>query len=102
MHLYFELYHLTFGADDLTRYALEFTLRPLAEGQKLLGLLDRGGDEAALTITMQREGPEASPVETVEIDVSAVAPGRYALTVRATDELTGVTVEQARPVELVK
>ena len=102
VHLYFELYHLTFGVDDLTRYTLEFTLRPLEKGQKLLGLLDRGRDEAALTIKMQREGSQTSPVETVEIDVSAVEPGRYMLTVRATDEHTGTTAAQSRPVELAK
>ncbi len=102
VHLYFELYHLTFGADDLTRYTLEFTLSPLEEGQTLLGLLDRNRDEAALTIKMEQEGSQTSPVETIEIDVSDVAPGRYALTVRATDEHTGATVEASRPVELVK
>ena len=97
VHLYYEIYYLTLDAEDQTHYSIEYTF--VQQKQKVLGVLDRKGG-TALTVRTERRGDEVSPVEVVELDVRAVKPGRYTLTVKVTDERTGVVVERSRQIEL--
>lgn len=97
--LYFEIYHLTLDAEDRTRYSIEYTLAQ--EKQLVLGELSRKGG-VVLTLRTERSGEAVSPVEVVALDVGAVDPGRYRLTVKVTDELTGAVVERARRIDLTE
>lgn len=99
VHVYFEIYHLTFGADDLTSYSVEYMLVPEKSGAKLLGLFRRG-DKPSLTLKMSRHGETTSPIEYTEIDMSRVEPGRYVFQVTVTNEQTEKSVTHMVPLEL--
>lgn len=98
LYLYFEVYNLTYGADDRTAYAIEYVLTPRDGG----GGLFRRRDRVALSLRTERDGAERSPREYAELDVSQVDPGRYDLAVRVTDTQTGAVVERVREILLVK
>jgi hypothetical protein len=100
VHVYFEIYDLTFGPTDLTDYTVELTLAPIRRKSLLKRLF--GGSSETLTVRARHQGSSASPVETAEIDVRKVEPGRYLLTMRVTDENTGAAVERSREVDLVE
>ena len=100
VHLYFEVYNLAPGPDGQARYTIEYALLPETPGRRFLGLF--GGNEAALSIKSEHENASTSPVETAELDVSQVAPGRYTLTVTVTDVRTGRQVQRSQPLELVR
>ncbi|MEX0748365.1 MAG: hypothetical protein WD275_10220, partial [Rhodothermales bacterium] len=100
VHVYFEIYDLTFGEGDLTDYTVELTLRPIRRRSFMSRLFGRSSD--ALTVRTRHQGTSSSPVETAEIDVRDVDPGRYQLTMKVTDDHTGISVERSREVELVR
>ncbi|RMH68690.1 MAG: hypothetical protein D6685_01940, partial [Bacteroidetes bacterium] len=92
--LFFEVYHLTFDAQDQTHYTIEYTLRsPQRRG--LLGRLF-GRSRTVLSVKSPATGTEASPVEVGQLDVSSLDPGRYTLTITVTDQLTGQQVSRSR------
>ncbi len=92
--LFFEVYHLTFDAQDQTRYSIEYTLRsPQRRG--LLGRLF-GRSRTVLSVESPATGTEASPVEVGQLDVSSLDPGRYTLTITVTDQLTGRQASRSR------
>ena len=100
VHVYFEIYDLTFGVSDLTDYSVEFTLTPLKKKSLLRRLL--GGSSETRALMTRHQGTTASPVESAEIDVRDVNPGEYMLTVKVTDENSGQWVERRREIELVE
>ena len=102
LFLYFEIYDLTYGAEDQTRYAVEYVLTPEREERTGLRLFRRRGDQPALSLRMERAGDRRSPREYAEVDVSRIDPGPYILTVRVTDLVTDETTERSRSVLLTK
>ncbi len=96
--VYFEIYNLTFDADDRTHYEVAYTLTPTEPRRGFLGRARN--DRPVLSLASDHAGTEAAPREAAEIDVSRVDPGRYVLTVRVTNNLTGDAVERALPLDL--
>ena len=99
--LYFEVYDLSFDADDHTRYTLAYALSPAKDREKFLGLFGKS-DQPALTLQATRSGTDATARDYAELDVSKVDPGTYTLTLRVTDEVTGRTVERTTLLELTE
>ncbi len=92
--LYFEVYHLTFGADDLAHYTVEYEIARSEDKEGLLRLL--GGKEEARTasrISNTTRGRTAK--ETIFLDLSDwTGNGELEVRVRVTDETTGQHVER--------
>ena len=95
--LYFELYHLTFGADDRTRYTVEYVVERSTPRGGLAGLFGREDVQKTATATTER-GRSRRTQEYLELDLSGRA-GATTLTivVRVTDEVTGETVYRTLP-----
>lgn len=99
LHAYFEVYNLTYGADDQTHYSTEYRLESHEKHGKFLGIF--GGDTITLAVKATGEGSDRSPAEHGEIDVSDVPGGRYDLIVTVTDETTGESVSRSRELLLL-
>ena len=97
--VYYEIYDLPADKEGQTKFSIEYALIPDTPRRKVFGLFGRG-DQAALTLLLDRSGAEASPAEYAEIDVSNVDPGEYTLVVRVTDHVTEKTVERSRKLQL--
>lgn len=98
--LYFEAYHLTYGADDRTRYTVAYAV----EGQTRRGWtrLFRGDDTRRTTTSTTVEGTSRRAEEVILLDLTEIAGSDtqdVRVTVRVTDEVTGQTV--AREVDFV-
>ena len=102
VHLYFEIYNLTYGSNDRTRYTLEYTLIQEKEDRSWLRRLLGADERVMLSLEATQEGNEAAPTEQAELDVSQVEPGRYTLQVQVTDEQSGRTVERTRRILLTE
>ena len=94
--LSFEVYHLSYDADDRTRYTIAYE----AEGATKRGWtrLFRGTDTQRTTTEMTREGTSPRTEETILLDLSRIErdePQDVRVTVRITDEVTGRTVSRA-------
>lgn len=88
--LYFELYHLTFGADDETRYTVEYEVARRPPPGKLLRR--RTGD-AQTTARTSYSGDSRIAREYVVLDLRAWEnESAIDVTVRVTDEVTGQQV----------
>ena len=96
LHLVFELYNLVYGENDETDYSIRIQLNALKK--KLFGVRSKPD----LTVEARLSGRRASTVEFPEVDVSAVAPGRYELVVEVRDRVTNATTRKTRVVELVR
>ena len=98
--LSFEVYHLSYGADDRTRYTVSYE----AEGATKRGWTEifRGTDTQRTSTEMTMEGADRRTKETILLDLAEIErdePQDVRVTVRVTDEVTGTTV--ARDVEFV-
>ena len=95
--LYFEVYHLTFGANDQTRYTVEYTIERRAERRGLRGWF--GGDERRRTTTVTTNtGAARRASEYILLDLEekiADRSGTIRVTVRVTDEVSGQQVERS-------
>lgn len=100
-YVYFEVYDLATGSDGLTRFSLEYELRPRKGRGRFFGLFGRD-DRPVLTLRTDQSGNNTSPVEHAAIDASKVDPGNYSLIVRVIDHVAGTEVERSRSVELTK
>lgn len=98
LYAYFEVYNLTFDANDQARYSIRYTLT--REGRSFLGL--GGRKKEALSVEVQQASAEAAPVEYLEVDLSSIRSGSYTLTVTITDQQTGASVSRTRPIEVTK
>jgi len=95
--LYFEVYHLTYDADDQTRYTVEYEMTRRTDG----GLL-RKGNEDRISAATEYAGDSRTARETILLDLSELdAAGELDVTVRVTDEVTGRQVERTLPFTLV-
>ncbi len=100
----FELYNLILGADDRTRYTVEYSTERRKGQGGLAGLLGR--TEAEETSTESTiEGTKRRTTEYTVLDLSEMSsisePRPVTITVRATDERTGQTVERSLSFTLV-
>ena len=102
VHLYFEIYNLTYGSSDQTRYTLKYTLIQEKEDRSWLRRLFGADERVMLSLEVTQDGNQAAPMEQAELDVSQVEPGRYTLRVQVTDEQSGRTVERARRILLTE
>lgn len=96
--LAFELYHLTRGADDRTRYTLSYEVR--GRTQRGWTRLFRGQDTQRTRTETTVTGTQRRTDETILLDLSELARDEaqeVQVTVRVTDEVAGTT--QARTVE---
>lgn len=94
--LAFEVYHLTFGDDDRTRYSLSYEV----EGKTRRGWTRffRGEDTQRTTTEMTREGTTRRPEEQILIDLSQIEQEEaqdVRVTVEVTDEVTGSSVTRS-------
>ncbi|MFB6247747.1 MAG: tetratricopeptide repeat protein [Salinibacter sp.] len=94
--LSFEIYHLSYGADDRTRYALSYTV----EGETKRGWtrLFRGQDTQRTTTEMTRRGTRRRTKEQIIIDLSRIEREEaqdVRVVVRVTDKVTGASVTRA-------
>lgn len=90
--LMFEVYHLTFGDDDQTRYTLSYEV----EGETRRGWtrLFRGQETQRTRTEMTVEGTARRSEETILLDLSEIDQEEeqsIRVTVRVTDEVTGET-----------
>ncbi len=96
--IYFEIYNLTFGSDDLTHFDVTYILQE-PEGAKR-GLFKRRKSEPLLSVTYELEGESLNQVEYGEIDMAAVPAGVYELKVVVTDRNSGLETSNSRVIEL--
>ena len=92
----FEVYHLTYGADDRTQYTVSYEV----EGRTRRGWtrLFRGRDTQSTSTTMTRSGTSRTSDELILLDLSEVSDDEaqdVRVTVRVTDEQTGTSITRA-------
>ena len=88
-YVYFEVYDLSFGADDQTRYSIAYTLT--------------GEDGEVISVApKEQQGTRSSPIEFVGIDVSEASRGRHELTVTIEDHVAEVTMQRSRSLVLLR
>jgi GWxTD domain-containing protein len=103
--LYFEVYHLAFGADDQTRYTVEYEVNGRSSQEGIARLL--GGDtetrQTATETTHQGTSRKAKRYIMIDLaDWTRVEENDLRVTVRVTDEVTGQTVERSMQVQLAE
>ena len=90
--LYFELYHLAYTEEDLTRYSIEYTIQEKRNGGLRLGRKR----QAATSFKSTQEGTERSTFEQLVIDLSEWRDnGDIDITVTVTDEVTQQQVSRS-------
>ncbi len=91
--LSFEVYHLTFDANDRTRYTVAYEAK--GETDRGWTRLFRGQDTQRTSTEMTMEGSDRRTEETILLDLSQIDQDetqKVRVTVRVTDEITGETV----------
>ena len=100
--LYFEVYHLPFGANDRTRYTVEYEVQRRTDRGALVDLF-RSDDEESTTVTTTNDGTSRTAKEYIMLDLAAwEVDGTSDITVnvRVTDERSGQSVERSVDFEL--
>lgn len=93
--LYFEVYHLTYGPDERTRYTIDYQIERRTERGGLAGLF-RGDDEQRTTTQTTREGASRRAEESLMIDLGDWnGEGLLRITVRVTDQASDQQVERS-------
>ena len=83
--LYFEVYHLTYGHDDLTRFTVEYRIESVSRREP-----------APLAVSSSYSGAARTAREHIGLDLSTWDTiGPLVITVRVTDELSGQSVSRA-------
>ena len=97
--LSFDIYHLTYGADDRTRYQVRFVVR---RGTKKDGLfVPLGGRESGTSLAFIRSGESRTAIEMIQVDLSDYSGrGQLEITVEVTDQLDGRTISRKIDFEL--
>ena len=93
--IYYEVYNLTYGADDQTAYSIRYTMEERKNRRR-----KRRKSSAALSVTIERQGAARKAIEYGELDVSSLKRGAYDLRVTITDLHTGHRATNYREVEL--
>jgi len=93
--LYFEVYHLTFGGDDRTRYGVEYEVYRRNDRGGFVELF-RGDEETVTTTRATYEGNRRKAEEYILLDLDEWSgDGVLRITVRVTDEVSGQTTERS-------
>lgn len=94
--LYFEVYDLTFGADDQTEYTIAYDVMRTTERGRLTGLF-RSDEETKVQTETTHSGTSRTADEYVVIDLGDTAedPDSVQINIRVTDEHTGEQKERA-------
>jgi len=100
--LYFEVYHLTYGADDQTKYTVAYDIerRSRRGWRRLVGAADTEKTTTEVTHSDRQRRSE----EFIAIDLSTLRQPELQdlrVTVRFTDTVTGDTVARTQAVRLV-
>ena len=86
LSLYFELYHLRFDSVDQTRYTVEYSVEYVQDNQ--------GGER--ISVSSHYEGTTAVAREQIVLDLSALPkPGPIEVTIRASDDVSGDTMQRS-------
>ncbi|MEM1128090.1 MAG: GWxTD domain-containing protein [Bacteroidota bacterium] len=97
--LYFEVYHLTRGPDDLARYTVDYEITRRGTSE-LLRFLGMGGEERTASQTSYTHDGRTAR-ETIFVDMSDWrGQGEVTITVRVTDETTGQQTSRSIDFEL--
>ena len=92
--LYFEVYHLTYGAEETTRYTVDYEVERQTQRGGLRGLFG-GEDTRSTTTRTEQEGRSRQAEEYLMIDWSERdGEGSVTVTVTVTDEHSGQSVER--------
>ena len=95
LRIFFEIYNLSYNADDATSYTVAIQLNALK--RKVLG----GKPRPSLSIEVPQSSSSIHTIEFPEVDISSVSPGRYELIVIVKDTVSGETAQRSRVVELL-
>lgn len=98
VYIYFEVYNLTYGNDDMSSYEIEYILTDNKKNTRR----KRRRARPLLTLKVERTNEMRSPVEYAEFDVQQVEAGNYTMTIRITDTLTGNKTEKSQRFELTE
>jgi hypothetical protein len=93
--LSFEVYHLTYGADDRTHYTVSYEVQ--GETKRGWTRFVRGQDTQSTSTTMTRKGTSRRSEEKIIIDLTEIKRDEaqdVRVSVRVTDEETGRTVSR--------
>ena len=93
VYVYFQLYNLVRNNDGQTHFITDYILTPIDASQ---------GEEGVLLQKLDRSGREELSAEFAELDMRSIKPGRYTLSVRATDRYRVQTIQRFRMIELVE
>ena len=97
--LYFEIYHLTFGADDQTHYAVEYEMvQRKARG----GVLRFRKQEVRTATQTSYTGTTRTAREAILLTLEEWVDGELEVIVCVTDEITGQQVERSVLFETIK
>ncbi|GIV59979.1 MAG: hypothetical protein KatS3mg043_1068 [Rhodothermaceae bacterium] len=98
--LYFEVYHLTFGADDRVHYTIEYEIARSEQKGGLLRFLG-GRDESRTSSRISNTGNDRTAREMILLDLSRwEGSGELEVRVRVTDETTGQVVMRSMRFEV--
>ena len=93
--LYFEVYHLTFGADDQTHFMVEYEVTRREKRGGIAGLLGKSKN-AVTSARTHYTGHARTTREYILLDSEDwEGEGSLTITVRVTDETTGQQIERA-------
>ncbi len=98
LHIYFEIYNLTFSSEDATTYTITYAFQEDPQHRKRRWFRRRRDN--AFSVSFDRAGEERSTVEYGELDVREVDEGTYTLEVTVTDRNTGRSVSASRTIEI--
>ncbi|MEM6645424.1 MAG: hypothetical protein AAF730_04150 [Bacteroidota bacterium] len=99
MALTFEVYHLTYGSDDATRYQVEYEIERAADDSRLRL---RGADEGRTSVQTAYTGTSRTAKESIFVDLSQWSGrGDLIITVRVTDLNSNQQVERSVAFELL-
>ncbi len=98
---YFEIYHLTPGADGLSRFEYVYAVRSAAKDTRFwLAKLLAPLPDPALAVSRQDQNPGSLRRQYITVPVASLAPGRYRLEITVRDLATGAAA--ARQLEFTK
>lgn len=100
LRIYFELYGLTYGAEDRTRYSVGYTVRKRREGGVFRLFRDQ---ETETTTESTYEGTSRRTQEYIQLKLGEIEDANEVrITVRVTDEIVDRTVERSLTFDVAK